>query len=486
MILIDTYSHFLAAAASLFSAETGDVSPITSPGDSHARATESKLPRFETPSRTVSNGSDSATVAADPTDERATSGHALGAGFPLLRGPGPFKHAYDLNQHDPTIHDIQSPHVDLTEAPVPAQGTTHPLSPRSNLPRVKPPLARIVTSPPLEQGDSNNTVTAFFTPGASGEARHSQPFDSAMNIQIGYSESGSGSPDVVRPTRRVTGVRQLSSYRVMSPELSRRKRSGPRRETTPQKTTWPSQNTQGISNTKEQEGPGDSALNLSSFDEIRSAADPSKRIPEARTSATLGRGFGSQRRSKLPRRDKRSDIKETMFPRPKGKRAVPRWNGGEGRSGGKPKEKGEARDDPSLLSADYVSVSSEVEDQSRDRNLTPVSPTRLGTGYTTQDAVSILIQRSNPSILHQVLAKLGVRGPPRPLPLSNRALTQAEKNEITDPTRPATPASPTHTSGVDSGQNRDRALHVFPSFRGLRSGFAKMRNGDKRNVKAPS
>lgn len=418
LILITTHSRFLAAAASLFTAETRDVSPITSPGNSRVGTVEPKTPISEPPSRTISNRSDSATVAADPADEEATSG-----GAPPSRGLGPLQHTYGQNQHDPTIHDRESPHVDL----IPTQGITHLPFPQPGLHGGRPRLPRIMTDPPLKSRNSDNSGTAFFTPGASG---HSQPFDSAVKIRVLYSGSGSDS--------RVTGVHQLvgNSTSSLPPSLS--------------------------------------------------DAGPSERTPEVKTSITLEREPGPEHKSKLPRRDKGNNIEsiKTMFPRPKGKRAVPKWDGGDGRgdttSGGERKEKGKERDDRSRLSTGYVSVPSEVEDHSQ--ALTPVSPTRLGTGYTTQDAASILIQRFNHSLIKQLLTKLGVgesSKPPRSSLPSNRLLPQAEKNEIAAPI-PTTPAVPTHTPMVDPSQDRERTLRVFPSLGSLRSGFSRMRNGGKR------
>jgi hypothetical protein len=493
----------LNAAGSLFSNETRNASPITSPGHSQIIAEVSKPPVSEAPSRTVSNGNDSATIVTDSEDDQADSGHAQErrrVAGPLPWGPGPFQHVHDGDQHDPTIHDTPSPH------------------------ERKPRLPRINTNPPLE---SRNSDTVSSTPGPSGEAGGGQLFNSAIGIQVAYSRSGSGSQDVPGPAHRVVGVHQLAGKRVKSKhpfpiqplELPRRKQStnvesrhGLRIPLAP-----PSQNARGNSNLREPERPRNSTLSWSSspFNEFQIGADLSERIPEAKPSSILGRESGSQRRTKVPGRDQGSDIgssKETVFPRRKGKRIVPKWDGGEGMSeeryeememekgeededeededegegekedeGKGEKEKEKEKGNSSRLSIDYVSVPSEADDQPRDQNLAPVGSTQPEVGYTTQDAIVTVIRRSspNPSIAAQLLTKLGVRKTSQLLRRSKTVLIPVQKNTPAPPINTTTTGS-TSTSTADSvGRGRERTSSGLSSLMG-RSVRAKK----KRNLKA--
>ena len=69
-------------AASLSSAETQDVTPVTTLGNSQV-GTESKLPVSETPSWTISDRSDSSTIVADSANDRAAFEHAREHGWVL-------------------------------------------------------------------------------------------------------------------------------------------------------------------------------------------------------------------------------------------------------------------------------------------------------------------------------------------------------------------------------------------------------------------
>ena len=73
-------AHILfLAAASLFSAETQDVTPVTTPGNSQV-GTEPKPPVSETPSWTTSDRSDSSTIVANSVDDPATFEHGRDQG----------------------------------------------------------------------------------------------------------------------------------------------------------------------------------------------------------------------------------------------------------------------------------------------------------------------------------------------------------------------------------------------------------------------
>ena len=111
---------FLVTAASFFPAEIQDVSPFTSPGNSHIRveAEEPKPPVSEMPSWTISERGDSSVNVADSTDDLGAFEHAQRQGrvsSPLPRDLGPLRHVYGKNHHDPNIDD--TPHVNLTSIP---------------------------------------------------------------------------------------------------------------------------------------------------------------------------------------------------------------------------------------------------------------------------------------------------------------------------------------------------------------------------------
>ena len=270
--------------------------------------------------------------------------------------------------------------MDLT--PVSAQGTLRSPSPRPDPSGRKPTLSKILTNTQLESSNSDSPGTAFYTPNRYDEVVDRKPFDSAMNIQVAYSGSSSHSRNVGGdPGRGVVEVRQpvgrwKSKYQFPTQALQLPRSNPKTTEDTPRhglmSLNRPLQATR--------ESGGDSAFSFSSppFDEFRRDAGPSRRISEANTSTVLGWESGSRPKSKLSAEDKGNyiqDSKKTTFPRQKGGRMVPRWNGGEGRSGERHREKGKERDDPSA-STDYVSVLNEVEGHPRSQDPTLVSPMR--------------------------------------------------------------------------------------------------------------
>ena len=404
-----------ASAASLFS-EIHDASPVTSAENSQIRVEEAKPPVSEAPLRTVSSRSDSYTIVTDSADWQGAFGR------PALWGPCDFQQVYDHDQHDPTIHDTQSPYVDLTAVPTGVQGITRPPSLRSDLPE----------ETLLGSGNADGPRAGYFTPGPNGEVGDSRTFDSAAGIRVIFSESGSGPRDVACPARRVAVV-QPAAGRIRSED------SLPIRPPEPPRHEWPStgpssgmidvkprhelrmllnsppQNTQGVLGSKETEGPRDPTFSFSSsFGEFRSDAGPSQGTLEVGASTTPipGHESGSQPGSQGSDRGLESDIggvRGAAFPRFGMRRVVPGW----GVSEGKHREKGKESGDRSHLSipTGHVSVSNETEDLSRDRNPTPASPTQQGMMSTTQDDVFVLIQRSHPrpSFVEKLLAKLGVR-----------------------------------------------------------------------------
>lgn len=409
--------RLLTSPASLLS-EIHGASSVTSIGNSQIDAEEPKSPVSEAPSRTISIGSDSDTVADDQ-----------GAFEPA---PSHFQHVSDESQRGPTIDDTQPPHADSTETPAPINGTTRPPSPISDSPGVRPPPLRITTNPPLEPRSSGFPGTTYFTP----EVRVSRTFNSAATVQVEFSDPNSASQDVGDTDHKVVDV-QPASGRVRSRHLlsipplepPRRRGSGRRPNTD---SSWetigveprhglriplapPSRNSQGFSHLQERLRDSTFSFSSSPFDEFRSDAGPSQRIPEAEIPTILiqGRESGSrQPRSRSPSRDEGTDIgdREAAFPRSGTKRAVPRWGSTKGTSEGRQEEKGKERGDRSYTPTPTANIptSNEVEDPSWDLNLTPVSPARSGMWYTTQDAVSILVQRPDPSFFKSVLTKLGV------------------------------------------------------------------------------
>ena len=475
------YSLFLIAAVSLFSDETQDASPVTSPvtspGNSQIRAEELKAPVSVTPPRTISNGSDSATIVADPADDQAV----------LEQDPGSLQHNHDENQRNPTIYD--TPHVDLT--PTPAQGVPHPPSSQPDPFGGKPILPKIVTNAQLESRSSDSPGTAFYTPGGSGEVVDRWPFDSAVNVRVVYSRPGSSSQEAIG--HRVVDVHQPTDKWKSKYQFPIQPLQLPRRDS--KMTGVKSRHGSGISlarpsqNTREHRGDSTFSYSSSPFDEFVKDAGPSTRIPETNTPTIPRHESRSQLRSKLLG-DKGNDAGETMFPRPNGKRAVPGWGGSKSKSEEICKEKGKERDDRSRLSRDYVSVPNEVEEHSRDqiKTLTPVSPTRPGMRYTTQDAVSILIQRSSPntSIIKQLWKKLGVRKPSQLLRSSppKRPVTQTPNNTSAASMITATTES-AFAPTVDSGKDRERTLSGI-SFVNLQHWSATGRkNGNRREVMSP-
>jgi len=376
----------LITAASLFSAETQDVSPFTSPGNSHIRA-EPKPPVSETPSCTISDRDDSSANVADSANDPAAFEHTRRqerASSPLPRDLCPLQHGYDMNQHqhDPVIDD--TPHVDLT--PMSAQGAPHSSAPLPDPSGRKPTLHRIQTNTKLETKNSDSSPgTAFYTPGASGEVVERNLFDSAVNIRAVYS-SGSSSRsrnaagrvvEVCQPTNE-----WKSKYQFPTQALHSSRTNSNTTEDTPGyglRTSWAR-----LSQATGERGR-DSAFSFSSspFDEFRRDADSSRRISEVNTSTFTGSGSGSRPKSKLLAGDEGNDIqgsKKIMLPGKKGERMVPKLDGGEDRQG-----KGKEGDDHSCISAsaEYISVSKEVEEHPRVQEPIPVSPTRLVMRYTT-------------------------------------------------------------------------------------------------------
>ena len=451
-----TVSYSLPLVGPVIFSHGTDTSSVTSFGNSQIGVEEPKPPVSEALSRTVSNWSDSDTVVTDFADDQGALGRT-----PLLPAPGHFQRVSDDNKHDPTIHDTRSSHVDPTEIPASARGTTHPISHVADPPGGRPLPLRIMTDPPLGSRSSDDTGTTYFTPGASREVRDSRTFDSSATIRVGFSGLNPGSRDAAHTDRSVVGV-QPTSGRVRSKRLlsirplepPRRRRSSRRSNTDPSSETTsveprhglriplapPSRNGQGSSYSREPERRRDSTLSFSSspFDEFRSGAGPSQRIPEAEisTAPIPGRETGFRHpESKPPGRNERNDIggdREAAFPRSGMKRAVPEWGGIEGMNEGRREEEGKERGDRSYtpILTDNASISSEVEDLPWDLNLTPVSPTRPGVGYTAQDAVSILLQRPDPSFVKLVLTKLGV---PKSSQLRSSSLSKRKNLQSSKP-----------------------------------------------------
>lgn len=374
-----------------------------------------------------------------------------------LQGPGHSQHVSDESQQDPTIRDTRPSRVGPTETLALINGIPRSSSPLSDSPGGRPPLLRITTSPPLQTRSSGGPGTAYFTPGASREVRDSRTFDSAATVRVEFSDPNSGSQNVAKTDHKVVDVqpapewvrsKHLLSIRPLEPP--RRKGSGRRSNAGPDSVMAdveprhglriplapPSRSSPGFSYMQELERQRDSTFSFSSspFDQFRGDTGPSRRIPEVEnpTIPIPGRESGSrQTRSKLPSRDEGSDVVsggEAAFPRSGTKRVVPGWGDTKGMSEGRHEEKGKERGDCSYQPT--TTVSDEVEAPSWDQNSLPVSPTRPTMGYTTQDAVSILVQRSDPSFVKLLLTK--VRGSSqlvRPPLLLNRAPSPARKNE---------------------------------------------------------
>ena len=370
------------AAASLFSAETQDVTPVTTPGNSQVGA-EPKPPVSETP-WTISDRSDSSTIVVDSVDDPAALEHSRKQGW-VLQGPSPSYRDNDESQHDPTTDD--TPHVDLT--PVPAHGAPRPSTLRPDPPGGKPILPKLLTSAQVEPRDSNSPGTAFYTPAKSGEVVDRGPFDSAVNIRVQYSGSSSRSQDVAGPTRNVVDVRQpvgewKTKYQFPTQALPSPRSNSKTTDDGPRHGLVMSL-ARSSRATRERRGDSTFSFSTSPFDEFQRDGGPSRRVSEANTSTIPRRESGFRPKSKLSVGDGGKAIesnKEVTFPGQEGKRMVPRR---EGRSEEGHGERGKERDDRSYMSTstDYVSVSSDVGEHSRDQNSTPVSPIRPRTGYTT-------------------------------------------------------------------------------------------------------
>ena len=466
-LVMTTYSPFLVAAASLFSAETQDASPATSPGNSQIRPEESKPPVSETSARTVSNGSDSTTIVADLADDHTPPRHAQVVTGPLLWGHGPLQ---DQNQHDPTIGDARPPHVDLAEILGQTNGTTCPPSPQQNPPGSKPTLPKILTTAQLEPKNSDSPGTAFYTPSGSGEVVDRRPFDSAVHIRVAYSGSSSPPRDVANSARRVVDVQPLKKRPEPKHPFPMQPLEPPRHNPKTADVglghglkillTRPSRNTRAIS-----------SFSSSPFDEYRRDAGLSRRISETNTPTTPGRGSGSRPRSRLGRDEVRSS-KETRFPRQEGRRIIPGWGGNDAGGGGGREEMGMERDDRSHMSTstDLVSIPNEAEERSRDHSSTQVSSMQQGIRCMIQDTVLIPIQHQspNPSLMTQLLTKLGVRKYPQP---QKHALAQVQKEMSTVPMTMAT-ASSVDTPTAGPGQGRERTMSGF-SFVNLMPGSTR-------------
>jgi hypothetical protein len=337
----------------LFSTETQDISPITSPGNSQIRAEEPKPPGSETPFRTASNTSESTPIVADPIDDIApTPGLTKGKGRAIdpLRWPPAFpQHDHDENQHDPIIYD--TPHVDLT------MGASYPLFTRSE-PFVGKPRLQITTGAPLESRNSDSPGTAFYTPGGSGEGMDKRPFDSAVAIRVVYSRSNSRPRDVGALARRVLNVRQQLYTKYQFP-VQRTLVAGADLNTG--------------------EVPPRHGLNMSLVRPPRNEPSSPRSISGT---TTPGHDSGFWSGSGLASPDMRGDVgtskEKSIFPRRQGKRAVPEWNGSKDAGHGGRIREG-VRDDHSSISAstDYVSVSGDIEENPQDTT-SPVSFPGLG------------------------------------------------------------------------------------------------------------
>jgi hypothetical protein len=325
---------FLIATASLvFSTQTQSVSPATSPGNSQIRTDDPKPLESETPSRTVSNTSDSTTIVADLT-------YGLGASRRAQKHP--LCQTLFPPQHDPIIDD--TPHVDLTE--IPTQGAPSP-PPRSEPFGIKPRL-QITTSAPLERRNSDSPGTEFYTPGGIGEVVDRGPFDSAMPIRVIYSRSGISSGNLAGRSGRVVGVHQQRNPMPMY--------------------KFPAQLAPVTPNdSKATEAPPRHGLKMS----LPRPPKINDGSPSRISGATFTAIPDHEVRTRLAARDERGDVgtskEATIFPRRNGKRVMPVWDGGEGKEG----------DDYSLRSAstDYVSVLSGGEEHPQDNISRPVSTT---------------------------------------------------------------------------------------------------------------
>ena len=336
---------FLVAAASLLSsAQTQNISPVTSPGNSQIRTGGPKPPGSETSSLSVSNTNDPTTIVTDPTEVPDDPGRAQGQG----RITNPLHPAHFPSQHDPIIY--VTPHADLTQTP--AQGAPRP-PPRSDPSGIKPRL-QIMTSAPMELRNSNSPTTEFYTPGGSGEVLDGKPFDSAAPVRVIYSRSVSRSSDAAHPFRGVVGVHQQWNSMHRFP-------------------TQPTPASPGDSKTTDIPPIHERRMPLALARPPKINAGPLSRISGLNTSTIPDHEPEPRRRSRLAipgeRRDVRTSKEATTFLQQNGQREMPARDGGEGKEG----------DDSSHTSTStgYGSVLGEGVDHPRDRASTPVSTTRL-------------------------------------------------------------------------------------------------------------
>ena len=177
-------------------------------GSSQVRVEESKPPAFEPSPRTDSNGGESATSITRPADDQGT-----------FRGAHPFRDAchfhpiYDANKHDPFVCDAPSLHVEPTEIPGPAQGTTGPPSLQSD-PSGGLQLPGIATNPQFISKNSDGPGTEFSIPGTSGEVGDGRPYDSAVYARVMHPRSDLDSRSVADSICRVVDVRQLADKQI--------------------------------------------------------------------------------------------------------------------------------------------------------------------------------------------------------------------------------------------------------------------------------
>jgi len=287
-----------------------------------------------------------------------------------------------------------------------------------------------------------------------------KPFDSAANIRIVYSDPSSHSRTAGGPARGVVNVHQpankwKSEYQFPA-QASPLPRSdlkisddAPRHELR-MPLARPSEIT---------ERERDSAFSFTSspFDEFREDAGTSRRISEVNVSTAPRRESGTRPKSKLSARtgSEGNDIQgNNMFLRNKGKRMMPGWKG-EGRNEEDHTEKGKGRDNHSLVSTptDYVSVSGEVEEHSRNQNSKP---------------------SSNPSLIKKIWTKF------------RRVIPQTQDNApAASITTIATATDAANTAVAGPSQERERAFSGL-SFANLYPGLARGRRyQNKREAKSP-
>lgn len=358
---------YVVVAASLFSTETQDVTPITTPGNSYIIIAEQKPPEPETPPRTVSSSSDSTAIVADSAGDRGGSGRAKEQGkvsTPLRPSPVLSQHEHDESQHDPTIHDARR--VGLAETP--AQGT------RSSPSSGGKPRLQITTKSQIRSRNPDSPGTAFYTPGRSGEVADRRPFDSAMPIQVDYSGASSSSRVQAGPSRNVVDIRQqrVPQYQFPSQPRPAPQSDSKAADVAPRHGLRMSflRPSRGA---RERGGDSMSSFSSSPFDEVltrlswANASAIPRREPQTqpfpRPKSKLGTDTTAATGREAPR-----------FPRQGEVRMIPRWNGGKDRG-----EQGRVEgDDHSFMttSTDYVSVSGEIEERPREQTLAQVSTTQ--------------------------------------------------------------------------------------------------------------